>query len=99
MKRMNEVFELPVSSNDGNHMYETGSRWHVSQFYGAEKAQHAAHAINHIDSLADALESLTSDYVSYRAVNGIDLTDDHSAALDVKMNLAIAALAAYWGEK
>jgi hypothetical protein len=51
------------------------------------------------DSLADALESLTSDYVSYRAVNGIDLTDDHSAALDVKMNLAIAALAAYWGEK
>jgi hypothetical protein len=51
------------------------------------------------DSLADALEALTSDYVSYRAVNGIDLTDDHSAALDVKMNLAIAALAAYWGEK
>jgi hypothetical protein len=60
MKRMSGVFELPVSSNDGNHLYETGSRWHVSQFYGAEKAQHAAHAINHVDALADALDALLS---------------------------------------
>ena len=58
MKRMNEVFELPVSSNGGNHIYETGSGWHVCQFYGADKAQHAVHAINHVDALADALEAL-----------------------------------------
>ena len=90
MKRMNEVFELPVNASLLGFVFD-----HTT----LDDDKSIANAINHIDSLADALESLTSDYVSYRAVNGIDLTDDHSAALDVKMNLAIAALAAYWGAK
>jgi hypothetical protein len=90
MKRMNDIFELPVSSNDGNHMYETGSRWHVSQFYGAEKAQHAAHAINHVDALADAL-----------AVAAELLGAAHAECIENERayHQALAALAAYWGEK
>jgi hypothetical protein len=90
MKRMNDIFELPVRAALLGFVFDVTT---------PDDDKAIANAINHIDSLADALESLTSDYVSYRAVNGIDLTDDHSAALDVKMNLAIAALAAYRGEK
>lgn len=94
MKKMSEVFELPI-----NHEY--------LEVYGPERAgityaeaeKHAAHAINHVDALAEALEAIVSDYNQYRAVNGIDLTDDHCAKLDVKMATAEAALAAYRGEK
>jgi hypothetical protein len=87
MKRMSDVFELPVSSNDGNHIYETGSRWHVSQFYGAEKAQHAAHAINHVDALADALEDL----IPYCFGGNEEAMNAWAAAKD--------AITAYRGEK
>lgn len=52
MKKMSEVFELPI-----NHEF--------LEVYGPERAgvpyaeaeKHAAHAINHVDALADALES------------------------------------------
>ena len=57
----------------------------------AERAKHA-------DALAEALDSIVTDYNQYKALNGIDLTDDHSAKLDVKMTAAEAALAAYRGE-
>jgi hypothetical protein len=88
MKRMNEVFELPVNEIDICEAIDCYS-----------EAKVAAHAINHVDALADALESLTSDYTSYKAINDIDFTDDHSFALEVKMNAAIAALAAYRGKQ
>jgi len=90
MKRMNEVFDLPVNEID---VFE------AMQNYSEESDAAICNAINHVDALADALESLTSDYTSYKAINDIDLTDDHSFALEVKMNAAIAALAAYRGEK
>jgi len=103
MKRMNEVFELPVAS--GERVYEAddifqagGNGVWCATFCSDEQAKSACSAINHIDALADALESLTSDYTSYKAINDIDLTDDHSFALEVKMNAAIAALAAYRGK-
>lgn len=94
MKRMSDVFELPLDCDyfavDG---YQPIKDLSIDNQLEADK--YAANAINHVDSLADALEALTSDYVSYRAINDIDLTDDHSAKLDAKMNAAIAALAAY----
>jgi hypothetical protein len=90
MKRMNEVFELPVDEMD---------ICEAVDHYSEEKDAAIVRAVNHVDALADALESLTSDYTSYKAINDIDLTDDHSFALEVKMNAAKAALAAYRGEK
>lgn len=100
MKRMSEVFELPLS-NSHEFIYEAGKEFDycMASFDEYDQAKSAAAAINHVDALADALESLTSDYTSYKAINDIDLTDDHSFALEVKMNAAIAALAAYRGEK
>lgn len=62
-----------------------------------EQVSAGQHCINHADALADALESIVSDYNQYRAVNGIDLTDDHCAKLDVEMEAAEAALVAYRG--
>ena len=100
MKRMSDVFELPVSvDSDGDIPVNSGGWLITSTDVREPAAQHAARAINHVDALADALEALTSDYAYYMAVNDLDLTDDHSAALNVKMNLAIAVLAAYRGEK
>ncbi len=92
MKLMNEVFELPVDA-------DLLVRDIAYGLTSSEDESAIAHAINHVDALADALESLTSDYTSYKAINDIDLTDNHSFALEVKMNAAIAALAAYRGEK
>jgi hypothetical protein len=90
MKRMSDVFELPVRATN---------LIHVANETTLEDDKAIIHAINHVDALADALEALTSDYTNYLAVNDTDLTDDHAAALNVKMNLAIAVLAAYRGEK
>lgn len=109
MKRMSDVFMLPVIASLMDHEHageitQSGESHYCledSRYWMASDAEHieaAAHAINHVDALADALEALTSDYASYRAINGIDLTDDHNSKLDVKMNSAIAALAAYRGE-
>jgi hypothetical protein len=89
MKRMNEVFELPVS---GEEMQD-----HVAFRTFGDEDDAIAHAINNVDKLADALEALVSDYNQYRAVNEIDMTDDHSAKLHEKMATAEQALAAYRG--
>lgn len=62
MKRMSEVFELPVSSGDRGYyadaVFQAGGGEWCSTFCTDEQAQHAAHAINHVDALADALEDL-----------------------------------------
>lgn len=99
MKKMSEVFELPIKTptwSVDNVLDASGKS--VASFKRGDYAESAAHAINHADALADALESIVSDYNQYRAVNGIDLTNDHCAKLDVKMAAAEAALAAYRGE-
>ena len=56
MKRMSEVFELPVDQKKLElYGYEAGEMQDVP-YHVAE--EHAAHAINHVDALADALEFL-----------------------------------------
>ena len=87
MKRMSEVFDLPLHELDIAYCVNTSS----------EADALAARAINHVDALADAFESLVTDYNQYCAVNGIDITDDHCANLHEKM--VDALLAAYRGEK
>ena len=56
MKRMSEVFELPVDQKKLElYGYEAGEMQDVP-YHVAE--EHAAHAINHADQLADALQNL-----------------------------------------
>ena len=83
MKRMSEVFELPVSDVELE-IYGCFYREGV-QMADGEKA--AAHAINHVDALADALEDLMRWHVEN--VNVI-----HHPAYDY----AHSALKAYRGE-
>jgi len=102
MKRMDEVFNLPVIAGcysedevdifDGKHIWQ-------GTINGVAEAKAVAHAINHVDALADALELITTDYTLYTQIHGVDLTDDHSAKLNEMMTVAKAALAAYRGEK
>lgn len=100
MKKMSEVFELPLIVDSDNDIHIGNGDWILINPSAPEcVGAHVAHAINHVDALADALEAIVSDYNQYRAVNGIDLTDDHCAKLDVKMATAEAALVAYRGEK
>lgn len=81
VKKMSDVFELPI-----NHEF--------LEVYGPERAgipyteaeKHAAHAINHADALADALEAVLP-YCQGRTKEQIDAW---AAAKD--------ALAAYRGE-
>jgi hypothetical protein len=100
MKRISEVFELPLSQlpEADDQVQDANGDWALVVKL-PWRTDYVVNALNNTDALADALESLTSDYARYKAVNGIDLTDDHSAALDVKMNQAFAVLAAYRGEK
>lgn len=63
MKRMSEVFELPVAVGSGMFDKDTiynsdGNGEWVATFEADEQAQRAARAINHVDALADALEDL-----------------------------------------
>jgi hypothetical protein len=92
MKRMSEVFELPVSGVDIQ-----GSGIYFDQQESDRLVDDAiAHSINHVDALADALELLFDDYK--------ELADSGDAGnwkleeTDVGMK-AMAALAAYRGEK
>lgn len=78
MKRMSDVFELPVSGQD------------VSEFYyldcsDEEDDDAIAHAINHVDALADALEGL----LNRLHYEGCDFAD---------MAVAATALEAYRGK-
>jgi non-ribosomal peptide synthetase component E (peptide arylation enzyme) len=83
MKRMNEVFELPTRA----------ALVHVVM--GAQKQgvlpitadEHAAHAINHVDALADALELMIDN-------NWKSAHERQCAQLVAK-----SALSAYRGEK
>lgn len=91
MKRMSEVFELPVSSGDRGYyaddVFQAGGNgeW-CSTFCTDEQAQHAAYAISHVDALVDALEAMIDMYCAGNLPN--------KATLD-----ASSALAAYRGDK
>jgi len=100
MKKMSEVFKLPsnVLVNLDNELHDDRGRL-LAEFSSRQYAKAASHAINHVDALADALELIVNDYNSYRAVNEIDMTDDHCAKLHQKMINADKALAAYRGDK
>jgi hypothetical protein len=88
MKRMNEVFELPVSDMDV--AYLTGQNEDGSMtFMENVRCKHAAHAINHVDALADALEALLVESQCHAGSLGFYQAQD-----DAK-----AALKAYRGEK
>ncbi len=49
MKRMNEVFDLPVTAK---------SLTHVANYTSLEDDAAIIHAINHVDALADALKDV-----------------------------------------
>ena len=90
MKRVNEVFELPLESREhftgeGDIYKESGE--FCAAFETVEQAQHAARAINHADALADALEAL------------INSSENYAANFKSEYFDAIDALAAYRGEK
>lgn len=57
MKRMNEVFLLPVRVGvDDSVVNDDGS--YVGDLWTSDMAKLTAHAINNVDALADALEKL-----------------------------------------
>lgn len=85
MKRMNEVFELPVS---GIEMQD-----HVAFRTFADEDDAIAHAINNVDALADALEHVISAWKFLCMCNGYD--EDHL----VEFENAKKVLAAYRGTK
>jgi hypothetical protein len=89
MKRMNEVFELPVASGERGYeaddIFQAGGNgvW-CATFCSDEQAKSACSAINHVDALADALECL----LNRLHYEGCDFAD---------MAVAATALSAYRG--
>ena len=84
MKRMSEVFELPIRPQPSDSKYfqhllfdGSGSDEPIGSFNNCQMAISAMKAINHIDALADALASLLEAYFS----NGRVTTDDAACAL------------------
>jgi hypothetical protein len=74
MKRMNEVFELPVNEMD---VFE------AMQNYSEENDAAICNAINHVDALADALADLIEESKNYAAnfkseyYSAIDALEDY----------------------
>jgi len=84
MKKLSDVFELPLPLGEMDCMLDVFIHSDVDTDESVV-AMHAAHAINHVDKLADALELLLSDKAMIHVGN-----DKHLQAK--------AALAAYRGE-
>lgn len=78
MKPMNEIFDLPI---DGSEL-----SYQMAYRIDSDEEEAVAHAINHVDALADALEDLI---ISCRA----------SGSNILACTYAEAALAAYRGDK
>jgi len=116
--KMSDVFKLPVSPSlmgddhveqlvergDEHYCLEDSAYWMASNL---EHMQYAAHAINHADALADALESTLKHEkeIAYSAWNCKEdgaLTFEESSELSIfNRSFAdeLAALAAYRGAK
>jgi hypothetical protein len=75
MKRMDEVFELPVIagcySEDEVDIFDDKHIWQGT-INGVVEALSVAHAINHVDALADALETLLDAVLFKRAEDSIN---------------------------
>lgn len=87
-KRMSDVFELPVNST----LFHAVERNQIKLDL-PDASKHAAHAINHVDALADALAVMLD--VSER----LAVVADFDLALRPEYEKAKSALSAYWGEK
>lgn len=117
MKKMSEVFELPLAGEESQgETFLSDKNYYFASFddelsygdgKGLERAQYAAHAINHVDALADALESMLVE-VKCMAHSKWDANTEGSSTFELSDELLefnsafgdeIAALAAYRGEK
>ena len=91
MKRMIEVFDLPMeceSLSRYSELYDNNSyiaRFEAGDINHEHSCEAAAHAINHVDALADALETVLHHY-------GDEIKGEIKRA-------AVEALKAYRGEK
>jgi hypothetical protein len=89
MKRMNEVFELPINAGTFEvYGYIPVNGVRLSDSLDAD--EHAAHAINNVDALADALEKCMPHMQYLSEISGV--------VADINYE-SIAALKAYRGEK
>lgn len=91
MSRMSEVFELPVKVGEGYGcclLYSEDAP--IASFNYEDYSSYAAHAINHVDALADALSALLKE---------LDLTYVHCSNLSDAIESADMALVAYRGDK
>jgi hypothetical protein len=70
MKRMDVFIELPVSVVDDWIVESIGNR--ITEFDNCWQAKAVAHAINHVDALADALEVLLDAILSKKAEDSIN---------------------------
>ena len=85
MKRMNEVFELPLPLGEMDCMLDVFIHSDVDTDESVV-ALHAAHAINNVDALADALDAL---------IKAVECNE----ILNSDFDGAMSALKAYRGEK
>lgn len=86
MKNMNQVFDdMPLHINGITSMMDIYQQSNPDEPHQLV-AKHAAHAINHVDALADALDALLND----KAINHLN-NKNHA--------LAVSALVDYRGEK
>ena len=72
MKRMSEVFDLPVSDMDLAYLTsqaEDGSMTFAENI----RCKHAAHAINHADKLAHALASMLVEHSKHQLPNKVSI--------------------------
>ena len=86
MKRMSEVFDLPVTVFSGDTI-EDSKGGYIGDFWTDDMAKAASHAINHVDALADAL---------YECFEEMGLEGKHDSRV---YRLADAALKAYRGKE
>lgn len=82
MRRMNQVFALPITGENLSGTIRSGMT-------DTNEESAIAHAINHVDSLADALETLLDAVLSKKAEDSINN----------QIIAAAKALAAYRGDK
>jgi len=84
MKRMSDVFVLPLTQENGVVTEASGNR--CGEFNLDSESKYAAHAINHVDALGDALLEL------------LELASDAGLQNRNSFLIAQSALAAYRGE-
>lgn len=93
MKKMSEVFELPLIVDSDNDIHIGNGDWILINPSAPEcVGAHVAHAINHVDALAENLSKMVNMFERLCEANDFD-ADRQFEYVDAK-----AALAAYRGE-